>query len=422
MKIFIINDINDILKKKITHFSLDKGLYLGYGLSENNCSVYFLTTGESKIFNNINFINLAEANLFFLRTMDLIIIVRESLITNLFDNYEDIKNYILDKSKTTKIMVKSDSIQWILDKNFRKYISENFNIKPHTKHIVKWVCNYFDYICVQTKEFVNDAVNNNIPINKIIQLNMAVPNIPVIISDLQNPYDINHNYCVNLSSQLASNKALMPLYYIKNAHEIKNFNIIKNIIVYTGRIKTDSGKIFYFMRELMAKLGDNFELHIFPGSFIIPDICNGTNMACSALNAHHLNLLRETIFSDSKNIIIHYPYEHKDMFTYLHFAYCGIDFSDIRPNNAICKAGHAKILEYCLVGLPIVCEDNINNLFLIKNGKNGIILPYLSSTDDYASAIKKIGSMQINREYCRKITFENENCIKRAHELLQLLK
>ncbi len=424
MKVYIVNDLNDILQKRVTHFSLDKGLYLGYGLVENGCQVYFLTLGESQINSNINFINIKEADINFLNDMDLIIIVRETEISNILENYGALKNIILNTNRKTKIMVKSDSVQWILDKNFRKYISSNFDTTYHTKKVVGWICKYFDYICVQTKEFRKDAVSLKIPSNKIIVTNMAISNKHINYDDLCNPYDINHNYCVKTSSLLTNDKALLPLYYCKNPDKIKEFNREKKILVYTGRMKTDCGKILYFMKEIMDNISDEYELHIFPGSFTLPDYGeNNGYLKCSAINSNHLVLLRDTIFENSKNVIIHYPYEHQDMYKYLNFAYCGIDFSDVRPkHDEKSKAGHAKLLEYCSVGLPVVCEDNINNLFLIRNGKNGIILPYMSSASDYIQAIYNIEKMNVDRLYCRKITFNNESCVKRACELLNMIK
>ena len=106
------------------------------------------------------------------------------------------------------------------------------------------------------------------------------------------------------------------------------------------------------------------------------------------------------------------------MYKYLYYADCGIDFSDVRPTKTKPMAGHAKILEYCESGLPIVCEDNINNLYLVKNGRNGIIVPYLASDELYADAIRKIVNLPIDREYCRNITIQNENWDRKAKELI----
>jgi len=268
MRIFIINDLNDILKKRISHFSLDKGLFLGHGLAKNNCQVYFLTTGKTEFLNNINFINILEAHTEFLNTIDLIIIVREALIPELLENYTVFKQFLINHDKKTKIMVKSDSIQWILDKNFRKYVSKEFNTKAITSCVVKWACNIFDYICVQTIEFKNDALQRNIPENKLVVLNMAISDEIINYENLTNPYTTNHDYCVKNYKNLDNNKALIPLYYLNNPEKITEFNKNKKIIVYMGRIKTDSGKILFTMKDIMNKLGNDYELHIFPGSFV----------------------------------------------------------------------------------------------------------------------------------------------------------
>ena len=213
----------------------------------------------------------------------------------------------------------------------------------------------------------------------------------------------------------------IPLHYLKNPQELVVFNRPKKIIIYTGRIKVNGGRIFIDMREIMEILGDDYELHIFPGSFVIP--LEKSTVVCSAKNANHLVLLRDTIFKNSKNIIIHFPYEHDDKYKYLYHADCGIDFSDVRPKPTKSLAGHAKILEYCEMGLPIVCEDNINNINLIRQGKNGIILPYLASNLEYANAIKRIiNDEKIDREYCRNITVEKENWDCKAKELLDQIK
>ena len=167
----------------------------------------------------------------------------------------------------------------------------------------------------------------------------------------------------------------------------------------------------------MDILGNAFELHIFPGSFLIP-VENGNSTSHSGKDVNSLNILRTTIFKESKNIIIHHPYEHGDKYKYIHFADCGIDFSDVRPKPVKSQAGHAKVLEYCESGLPIVCEDNIHNMFIIKNGKNGLIVPYMASDKEYADAIVKIVTMPIDREYCRKITLQNENWDVKVVEIL----
>jgi len=422
-KILFINDLDDISCKKITHFSLDKALYLAYGMAHEKQTVYFLTTGKPFDENDIHYVNINDINIKFIKNMDLIIIVREGIIPSIIQGIPSFKEYLLKKDGNTKIMIKSDSVQWICDKSFTSYISESFGILSNVSSIVKWTLEHFDYICVQTTEFKNDARKLGIPENMIIMSNMAIPHMVANIDfdNLENPYDVQHSYCVQTKDKLGESKALLPLYYCDNS--MGQFNTPKKIIIYMGRVKTDSGKLFFMMRDIMDKLGDEYELHIFPGSFIIPDIVNNTAINCSARNSNHLVMLREKIFSESKNIIIHYPCQHKDIYKYLHHAYCGIDFSEVRPSkSSISKAGHAKILEYCSAGLPVVCENNINNLFLINNAENGTILPYMASVDDYVNAIKLIGNKFVDRKKYRNITFSKENSIIRARQLLDSLQ
>lgn len=421
-KILFINDIDDISNKKITHFSLDKALYLAYGMAHEKHNIYFLTTGTPFYDNNINYTNINDIDIQFINNMDFVIIVREAILPNIIQGIPSLKKYLSEKKGNAKIIIKSDSIQWMSSKSYINYISESFNICGDFPSIMKWTIEHFDYICVQTIEFKNDALKTGIPDNKLIISNMAVPNIVANIDfdDLENPYDTLHSYCVPTVDKLKDSRALLPLYYCNN--DMTQFDTPKKIIVYMGRVKTDSGKIFFVMRDIMDKLIDGYELHIFPGSFIIPDIINNTSITCSARNSNHLNMLREKIFADSKNVIIHYPCQHKDIYKYLHHAYCGIDFSEMRPSkNSISKAGHAKILEYCSAGLPIVCENNINNLFLINNANNGIILPYNASVDEYVNAIKSIDMKFPHRNTYRHITYTNENSILRAKQFLDSL-
>lgn len=67
-----------------------------------------------------------------------------------------------------------------------------------------------------------------------------------------------------------------------------------------GRIKTDSGRIIYVMKDIIDKLGDDYELHIFPGSFLLYDLETHKINKCSANNSNHLELLRDTVFQKVK--------------------------------------------------------------------------------------------------------------------------
>ena len=418
LKILIINNIDDINSKTITHFSLDKGLYLGHGLKANGHDVYFITNIDSYI-DIIKFINIKEANIEFLNTCDLIIIIREAEIENILENYYDLKNVFLKReSSKSKIMIKSDSTKWISNKEFRKYLSKELKINGSQNSITQWINKNINYICVQNEELKIDAIKNGVTSNRIIVSNMSVPkNIEFNIKDSINPYDINHSYCKLNYKSLNFGDGLYPKYYEDNPDQLIEFNKKKNIIIYTGRIKTDNGKTIYLMKEIMDILGNDYELHIFPGSFYLN--INNNILKCSAKNIAHLLLLRDNIFKDNKNVIIHYPYEHKYGYKYLYHATCGIDFSPSRPKNEKSLAGNAKLLDYCSMGLPVVCEKNANNSFLVKHAGNGILINGIGVADDYVKAIKMLCSVKVDRMLCRKITVDNENWDIRAKELIK---
>lgn len=421
MKFLVINDFNDINDVSIRHFSLDKGHFLAKSIVKNGHDVYFMTTKNNYIKNGISYISIQDISTELLESIDYVLIIREPLLIDILQTIPAVKSIMAIPSQIRskpKFIIKSDAPLWISSKNFISGISEIFNIPKVRRLIYEWVCHHIDYICVQNENFMNMALKAHIPSRSLIISNMGITNDKIDYQNLINPYSINHEYCVSGASQLGIGKALLPLYYVKHPEELDTFNTKKIIIVYTGRVKTNGGRIFCNMKNIMHNLGEKYELHIFPGSFFIPDDGNTQH---SGKNANSLVKLRDTIFGDSKNVIIHFPYEHEDKYRYLHFAHCGIDFSDVRPTKTTSNAGHAKILEYCQVGIPVVCEENIQNLFLLHNGKNGIILPYLATDEEYSNAIKQITEMPIDRNYCQEITIQNENWDKRARDMLKRL-
>lgn len=408
-KIFVINDFDDINDLYVRHYSLDKGHFMAKSLVKLGHTVYFLTTKENYNKNEINYICLSNVTTNFVHSMNYILIIREPLMIDIINKLPAIKSILkipIVSRNGPKFIIKSDCPFWYRSKAFIKSLRELSMIGPN-EHITDWVIAHIDFICAQNKEYAAIVRKYNIKDSMILVSKMGIPNEAIDFSKLINPYCINHLYCVDNPTLLEKGKALWPYYYTTNPSKKPGCNSRKYIIVYTGRIKTDGGKIFYNMRDIMKILGDKYELHIFPGSFSIPNESGVTHH--SSKNALSLDILRNTIYKDSTNVIVHFPYEHTDKYRYLYYADCGIDFSDTRPAKVPCIAGHAKILEYCESGLPIVCEENIQNLSLIKNGGNGIILPYMASDQQYAQAIKEIVIKPINRKHCRDITRQNEN-------------
>jgi hypothetical protein len=423
MKFFIINDFNDINDAIIRHFSLDKGHFMARSLHGLGHEISFLTTKKDYEQNGIKYIHFDNITDQFIDRMDYVLIVREPLFITILNTLPAVKNKIIIPKNIRngpKFIVKSDSPMWFTSKDFIVGLQKSCDIKKSRHCVKQWIINHVDYICAQNEDFRKAGCLNGLPFKSILISNMGIINDLTDLNNLSNPYDVNHSYCVDSAATLVAGKALWPLYYVRNPDKKIEFNTKKYILVYTGRIKTNGGKIFYNMGNIMEILGDEYELHIFPGSFLVPSE-NNSPTSHSSKNSNSLELLRNIIFENNKNVIIHYPYTHEEKYKYLNFADCGIDFSDIRPLNTKPLAGHAKILEYCESGLPVVCEENIHNLFLIRNGNNGIILPYMASDAEYAEAIKQIQTMKIDRKYCRSITVQNENWDKRALELINQL-
>lgn len=423
MHFLIINDLEDVKKKKITHYSLDKGLNLGLGLINNDCEVDYVVSTKSFVENNITYINYNELTKNKINSYDFVIIIRECIINEILNKFEELKNFFFDTDRKAKVIIKSDSCNWILDKNFRKYINKELSINGSISSVIKWINKNIDVICVQNKEFFELGYSNGMNKNRMLISNMAIPNLSIDYDNLINPYLADYAYCKD-KRKLGAGDSLFPLYYVNNPDkfvELKNKKRIK--LFYMGRIKTDSGRIIYTMKDIIEGLGDDYELHIFPGSFLLYNLETHQIQKCSANNSNHLELLRNTVFSNNKNVFIHCPFNHKDIQKYLWHADIGIDFSSSRPNDVKANAGNAKLLEYCYMGLPVVTEKNVNNSYLVSNCSNGIILDGIGSTQDYIQAILKLtNKIKVDRKNASKITMQNENWNVRAKEFINELK
>jgi len=418
----VINDFNDINDAWVRHFSMDKGHFMAKSLAKLSHKIFFFTTKNDYVKDDINYISKKNITEQFIDTVNYILIPREPMLIPILKEFDLIKNRLAinkDIRSSPKFIIKSDSPVWFTHKNFISDIVNLFGVKKSRPIITSWVVNHIDFICAQNEDFCANALALGIPRKSLLISGMGISPMEIDFDKLTNPYDPSHAYCVPNAPKLGKFKALIPLHYLENPNQMSEFtqSSKKYILIYTGRIKSDSGRILFNMAHIMQLLGDDFELHIFPGSFIIP--LRGYALNHSGKNAYSLEILRNVIFKNNKNVIVHFPYEHNDKYMYLHYADCGIDFSDARPSQTKSSADHAKILEYCEVGLPVVCEGFIHNSDLVLKGKNGIVLPYMASDELYADSIRKIIKTDINREFCRKMTIENENWDKKAVQLME---
>lgn len=431
MKILVINDIADYHKQIKHHFSLTKGYYFSKGLSKiKNNNVYFLTLGNTTKDGDLTFINDLEITPSFLQDTNLILLIRENNFIDIIDKYNHIKEWIFNdkRNDTQQLAIKSDSLSWVYSAAYLK----NFRLK-YKLNWVEFVAKYFDILFVQTKEFkefsikiIKQRFGGNLAVvlqKKIFISRMGVPNIIPLDDKYNNPYTTNHDYCLDNYYKLKPNFALHPLCYtLKNrAHSnkrIEDYNKPKIKLIYMGRIKVDKGKILFLMRDIMMKLGNNYELHIFPGRFELPDI---DVKVWSPKYMDNLQTLRDYIFAQCDNVIIHVPFDDNTKTKWVQYADIGIDFASSRPENRKSYAGHAKVLEYCYYGLKVVCERNICNSHLVSNSKNGLLISGIGNSDTYVEAIKQVAAMKNNQIKASQNTIDDSNWDKISKEFYDYL-
>tara|TARA_Y100000780_G_scaffold232266_1_gene262064 strand:- start:2689 stop:4005 length:1317 start_codon:yes stop_codon:yes gene_type:complete len=419
----IIAELDDYLKSIKRHYSFTKGFGIAQGLTKIKSinEVYYLTKGESIKYNNVNLINVNEIDQNFMNKITNIILVREHNILDILEINEVIKHTILNKNKTQSLIMKSDAIEWLWDKRYIKMFKTNYE-----EDWYDFIINNFNYICCQTEEYKNQSLHliksrilnkseefYNKLYEKIISSRMGVNNInPYKNKTIINPYTVNHEYCIDNGRSLNEELALTPLCYTAKNYKYSkdkqkiNFNRTKTILIYMGRLKTDQGKILYTLRDIMNKLGDNYELHIFPGRFVIPT-CPVS--VFSNKYGENLQIMRDIIFHSCTNVIIHYPFNNETQYKYLYNGHIGIDFSSTRPHNKKTLQGNAKLLEYCYYGLKVVTEKNVINSNLVTEANNGILLDNIGTVDDYVRAIKNVENLKIDRNKIINKTIENHN-------------
>ena len=378
-------------------------------------NTYYLTDGKSIKDNNVNLININEINDEFLDTIDFVLLIRETNIINLLKRNKSIEKMFFNKNRKQKTGIKGDAIVWLHSKAYHGHFSRTYKV-----NFVEFVINSFDIICCQTNEFKRIGlkdVKRRYPkyyndIEKIMFVSrMGVPNFSPIDETIENPYCINHSYCFDNFTQIKKGRALHPFCYTtrntsQNPTKRTNYNIPKIKLIYMGRIRTDRGKILLHIREIMKKLGEAYELHVFPGRFTLP-YCNIA--AFSSKYPENLQMLRETMFYDCPNVIIHFPFDDETKSKFLQHIDIGIDFSSSRPANKLAAAGNAKLLEYCYYGIKVVTEKNVNNSHLVDDGKNGCVLDGIASINDYVEAIKKTSSMIYDKEFTIQQTIKTNN-------------
>ena len=466
MKLLILSQWCDYLSTNVYHYSISKGFNIGAGFSKI-ITTYYMTLGKTQDYELqdnriIHLINNEELTLEFLESLDFILFIKEVEMFSLIEKVPNLKtlclreyNRVNDSSvsnftkvndssvsnftevndssvsnftkvndssvsnfRRQKIGIKSDSLGWIRSENM--VCKQLFGFDCH-----EFALKCLDLLYVQTPEFkaadFKRFGNKDQRIYKKIFISpMGVNNyIEKIVKE--DPYDMMHSYCVKNSDSKLQNHMYTALYPLpllplldlpdndeKKTNALNEFNQKKTVLIYSGRLKMNG--VLDMLKNIMKELGNKYELHIFPGSFNLPASYRKEGEEDTRYSGKHsFQVLRDRVFYDSTNIIVHHPFTESDKCMYLTYADIGIDFSQSRPNNVKSCQGNCKLLEYCYYGIKVVAEKNINNSSLVENGKNGILIPNIGSVSDYVNAIKEMEKREIDHEYTKMQTIKLNN-------------
>lgn len=419
----IIHEFEDFSNVSKLHFSSTKGFFVAQSLSKY-VDVSYLTTGKSEVNGFVKLKNLDELRKNDLESFDLIILTREHVFPTLISKFPEMMALMRNKNRKTIILHKGDSFGWIKQKEFR---NSYYNLAKKT--VFKDISMLFDVICAQTEELANTSFSQ-LPKevcekiqSKIFISRMGVPNEAPNLAKPNSKVDFfanKMNYCVDDYPELTSGKALYPLCFTtqnkkETPENFEKFLEQKTRLIYMGRMKTDGGRIIDLMKKIMIELGDDFELHIFPGRFRLPGV---PVSVFSPKSSKNLQLIRDRHFAECKNVIIHYPFESSKKSEILRCMDIGIDFCQFRPENKKSSMGNAKLLEYCYYGLKVVIDENINNSELVLDSKAGITLPDVPDAKIFAQAIREVNELDYDSKSISNYTIKNHNWDLICKELL----
>lgn len=183
-------------------------------------------------------------------------------------------------------------------------------------------------------------------------------------------------------------------------------------MVYMGRFRHTPPR-FDFFNQVMRKLGKNYLLHIFPGSFSI----NLTEQKRNPMETDQLNFLKK-LFSED-NIIVHEPVPWGKHWNYLQHANIGIDVTPSLHRKGV-GGGNAKLLEYMRTGLPTITEIGVTNLDVMTKVNGGIVVQ-ANNVNSYVRGIQKMQEMSFDRARISELTKATNSFKIRALEIIEYL-
>lgn len=314
----------------------------------------------------------------------------------------DVLRDIMGKNRTwPRIIVKTASPLWYNEPRIKEVIDRYYLMTSQN-----WAKTFVDKLCIQN-DAMQRQVKGIIPADKIILSSVAIKLDPLDPS-IPNPYDPNKGYLVDDFSDLTPGKALTPVPFIGQSKHLLRLN--KRIILYTGSVLGDSGKVFCMMAEIMTTLGENYELHLFLNDFLLPH----NQKLCRGNDPKSLDRLRQTTFAKLSNVIVHHNYPYTEKYPYLFYANCAIDFAPLRKGSQ--RQEHVKLLEYCSVGLPVVYEASIPNAKMIEH--HGIAVAHDSDAQTFANAVKLAIDMPRDLDKARE-PLSAHTVERRTHDFLE---
>lgn len=353
------------------HYSVRKSFEFGKGLLNNGHEVYVLSKNFTDTVSGVKHIRYRDIDSKFVSSLDCIFFTIEGHFEKCIDSSDHILDLVKRKSsgKKTKpyIVVKTGRQRFLKNTNR----GEEFYLKA------------IDFFILQEKKFADDCIKDiEGRSNAVVSYSkMGTPN---------DSYTINNNPYTN--------------YFDK-----------KNIL-YMGRLRQNPSRM-PFLLNIARKLGDEYLIHILPGTFSKP---NGVGRNKFGPEKEE-NFLWLCNYFSSENIIVHRPVDWGDHWDFVYNADVGIDFSPNKSNQKY-PAGNAKLLEYMSAGLPSVTEITSGNSELVYASNGGVVVENIYDEKSYCSAIVHVANHEYDRERISKITKESCSWEKRAAECIDIIK
>ena len=404
---------------KTSHFSYHKGHYIAKGFSELNHTVYLLY-GELQrpVHDEMIYVPIEHITEQFLEQLDAIIFFKHNvgLIDEVIAKVPAIKNLVDQKlSNNTAI--------------YKPYLVCKTCILPQIKYIGKnRIGQLFDFYFLQTNQ---------------VGLHHSV--IRQLMSDqeyLQYKRKPQFETVREVQRYTQSNRIQYSEMFVDYNIQIPKHltNLIKTI-VYIGRIRQNHGMLCPFLILLMNKLGPEYKLVIYPGSFNLP---NEKLKKYNPNKPAHLLKLREYFagpvdFLDEyrlkqahpedyvkqpnhANIIVHEPIEYGQQYQYLAQADVAICFSPTRVPNKQCSVGCTKIFDYLASGLPVISEFGCQNNYMIHKYQAGKVIDHIGTIEDYYQAILQVCQTTYDREKISQKFTAQENYLVRSKHIINVFQ